>query len=118
MGLEVSTRGEIVGDGAGWRDDDRVGEVLRQADLLYVAVATRHGPHVHKQGVLLAGRGRARLDGDTAQVIHRPGAGHLVGGAPERDGGDLVPRILVPLWARRVGYPGADARSSSPCRGQ
>jgi hypothetical protein len=50
MGLEVSTRGEIVGDGAGWRDDDRVGEVLRQADLLYVAVATRHVPTCTSKG--------------------------------------------------------------------
>jgi hypothetical protein len=30
----------------GWRDDDRVAEVLDEADVLYVAVAARRGPHV------------------------------------------------------------------------
>ena len=29
-----------------WRDDDRVAEVLDEADVLYVAVAARRGPHV------------------------------------------------------------------------
>ncbi|MGH9041353.1 MAG: pyridoxamine 5'-phosphate oxidase family protein [Acidimicrobiia bacterium] len=30
----------------GWRDDDRVLEVLDEGDLLYVAVSSRRGPHV------------------------------------------------------------------------
>lgn len=40
----------------GWRDDDRVGGVLYEADLLYVAVAARRGPHVTPTAFDVEGR--------------------------------------------------------------
>jgi hypothetical protein len=40
----------------GWRDDDRVGAILDDADLLYVAVATRRGPHVTPTAFDVEGR--------------------------------------------------------------
>jgi hypothetical protein len=45
-----------AGDPDGWRDDDRVGEVLDEADLLYVAVSTRRGPHVTPTAFDVEGR--------------------------------------------------------------
>jgi hypothetical protein len=45
-----------AGDPYGWRDDDRVGEILDEADLLYVSVAARRGPHVTPTAFDVEGR--------------------------------------------------------------
>lgn len=94
----------------GWRDDDRVAEILDEADLAHVAVAARNGPHV-TPAVFDVDGGRLwfvtpRRSVKARVIARRRQVGALVqyGGKAVMIGGRA--RIVDPLTARGVFSPG------------
>jgi hypothetical protein len=97
---------QVAVDADGWRDDARVGEVLGEADLLYVAVGARRGPHVTPAAFDIEGR-RLWFVVPRSSVKARAIARHgVVGGlAQVGDRAVLVSgsaSILDPITARGV----------------
>lgn len=94
----------------GWRTDPRVAEVLDEADVLHVAVATSHGPHV-TPAVFDVDAGRLWFVTPRRSVKARVIAAHRrVGGLIQRGERSVViggrARIVDPLTARGIFSPG------------
>lgn len=94
----------------GWRDDDRVTDVLDEAAVLHVAVAARSGPHV-TPAVFDRDGGRLWFVTPRRSVKARVIARHRTVGGLARLGSRSVliggrARIVDPLTARGVFSPG------------
>ncbi|MGH8994236.1 MAG: pyridoxamine 5'-phosphate oxidase family protein, partial [Acidimicrobiia bacterium] len=95
---------------SGWRDDPRVLDVLDEGDLLYLAVTTRHGPHVTPTAFDRDGRRlwlvtpRRSVKALTIRRHRRVGALVRLGESAVMLSGRA--RIVDPLTARGIFSPG------------